>query len=155
MVRAWYGTGHGAARIDRPLAGKTGSTNGNRDAWFVGFSPEIVAGVWVGHDDMASLGPRETGGRAALPIWTDFMEFALSSRPPREFPRPEGVVFGHVDPETGEASESPVAFPGWTPLAAGRKLRRSTYVAPPAEPEPAVAEAHDALMLPAVAAPPP
>ncbi len=135
-VRAWYGTGHAAADLGHPLAGKTGSTNGNRDAWFIGFSPEVAAGVWVGHDAMESLGPRESGARAALPIWNEFMQAVLAARPAREFPRPEGVRFADVDPETGERRESRLAYPGWVPLAAGRRVRQSTFVRPPEPLEP-------------------
>jgi penicillin-binding protein 1A len=104
------GTGHAAVSLGRPLAGKTGTTNDHTDAWFVGFSPEIAAGVWVGFDQNRLLGKGETGGRAALPIWMDFMRPALDGRPPREFELPPGVVFARIDAETGalasETSES-------------------------------------------------
>jgi penicillin-binding protein 1A len=95
------GTGHAAASLGRPLAGKTGTTNDHTDAWFVGFSPEIAAGVWVGFDQNRLLGKGETGGRAALPIWTDFMRPALEGRPPRDFPAPPGIVFARIDAKTG------------------------------------------------------
>jgi penicillin-binding protein 1A len=104
------GTGHAAASLGRPLAGKTGTTNDHTDAWFVGFSPEIATGVWVGFDQNRLLGKGETGGRAALPIWLDFMRPALAERPAREFEPPPGVVFARIDAETGalasEESES-------------------------------------------------
>ena len=95
------GTGRAAAALGRPLAGKTGTTNDHTDAWFVGFSPEIAAGVWVGFDQNRLLGKGETGGRAALPIWLDFMGPALADRPPREFAAPPGVVFARIDAKTG------------------------------------------------------
>ena len=104
------GTGHAAAALGRPLAGKTGTTNDHTDAWFVGFSPEIATGVWVGFDQNRLLGKGETGGRAALPIWLDFMRPALADRPPRDFAAPPGVVFARIDAKTGNlaspASES-------------------------------------------------
>ena len=72
------GTGRKLRRLGRPLAGKTGTTNDQGDAWFVGFSPEFTTGVWVGHDDNRVLGFGETGAGAALPIWSDFMEASPS-----------------------------------------------------------------------------
>jgi penicillin-binding protein 1A len=95
------GTGHAAVSLGRPLAGKTGTTNDHTDAWFVGFSPELAAGVWVGFDQNRLLGKGETGGRAALPIWMDFIRPALEGRPPRDFPAPPGVVFARIDAKTG------------------------------------------------------
>ncbi len=95
------GTGRKARSLDRPLAGKTGTTNEQGDAWFVGFSPDLATGVWVGHDEKRVLGKGETGGRAALPIWIDFMRDALASYPPRDFPVPDGIGFARVDRETG------------------------------------------------------
>lgn len=91
-----HGTAHKAAALGRPLAGKTGTTNEQNDAWFIGFSPEIVTGVWVGFDQKRMLGDKETGGRAALPIWIDYMNTALADRPPSDFPMPEGIEFRRV-----------------------------------------------------------
>ena len=73
-----YGTAASAAKLKHPLAGKTGTTNDYTDAWFVGFSPSITCGVWIGFDEKKTLGPKETGGQAALPIWIDFMRVALA-----------------------------------------------------------------------------
>ncbi len=85
-----HGTGIAAATLKYPLAGKTGTTNNFTDAWFVGFSPSITCGVWVGYDEDKFLGARETGARAALPIWMDFMKAALAGKDPGEFqPPPE------------------------------------------------------------------
>jgi penicillin-binding protein 1A len=95
------GTGKAARRIGRPVAGKTGTTDSYQDALFIGFSPTVVVGVWVGLDHHGTLGEKETGARAALPIWIDFMEQALSGRPYRDFSLPEGVVKVRIDIESG------------------------------------------------------
>jgi len=95
------GTGRAAAFIDRPLAGKTGTTDDFTDAWFVGYAPDLAVGVWVGFDVKKSLGSRETGAQAALPIWSHFMERALAARPRTDFERPEGIVLVPVDRDTG------------------------------------------------------
>lgn len=97
-----HGTGWRAKRLDRTLGGKTGTTNNQRDAWFLGFSRDLVAGVWVGFDEPRTLGNQETGSRAASPIWVDFMERALEGRPDQAFPRPPGVVSVRIDADTGK-----------------------------------------------------
>ena len=97
-----FGTGHGAKSLGRPAAGKTGTTNDSIDAWFMGFTPHVVTGVWVGYDNQKSLGPGETGARAALPIWLSFMKDAVKPYPPMDFPVPQGVVFENIDPNTGK-----------------------------------------------------
>lgn len=91
----------GARRLGRPAAGKTGTTNEARDAWFVGYTPNFVSAVWVGFDDRRPLGRRESGGRTALPIWVDVIRAAEGDAPPREFPRPSGIETATIDPETG------------------------------------------------------
>jgi penicillin-binding protein 1A len=83
-----HGTALAATKLKSPLAGKTGTTNDFTDAWFVGFSPALTAGVWVGYDEKKSLGAKETGARAALPIWMQFMSAALTGRDPAEFQPP-------------------------------------------------------------------
>ena len=83
-----HGTGVAAAKMPYALAGKTGTTNDFTDAWFIGFSPSITAGVWVGYDEKKSLGSRETGGRAALPIWMEFMTAALAGKDSGQFEAP-------------------------------------------------------------------
>lgn len=88
-------------RLKRPAAGKTGTTNSERDAWFVGFTPDLVTGAWVGFDDMRDLGHGEQGARSALPIWTDIMIGALKGAPPRPFTQPPGIVIARIDPTTG------------------------------------------------------
>jgi penicillin-binding protein 1A len=81
-----YGTGAAASSLKHPLGGKTGTTNDFTDAWFLGFSPSVTAGVWVGFDDRQSLGEKETGARAALPIWMEFMRAAIAGKPNETFP---------------------------------------------------------------------
>jgi penicillin-binding protein 1A len=83
-----HGTAISAAGLKYPLAGKTGTTNDFTDAWFIGFSPSITAGVWLGYDEKKSLGAKESGARAALPVWIDFMKSALEGRDPGEFQAP-------------------------------------------------------------------
>jgi penicillin-binding protein 1A len=95
------GTGARARVLARPLAGKTGTTDDATDLWFVGFSPSLVAGVWIGYDIKRSLGSAETGGRLALPIWIQFMQKALADTEPEDFPVPENVVAVRVDHQTG------------------------------------------------------
>ena len=101
------GTGRGARHLGRPLGGKTGTTNNYKDALFIGFSPSIAAGVWVGNDLGGTLGDNETGARAALPIWIEFMSVALDSESHQYFDIPDGVVQARMNPETGRlASEN-------------------------------------------------
>jgi len=95
------GTGAAAASLGRPLAGKTGTSDDCTDAWFIGYTPELVVGVWVGFDTKKSLGSRETGAQAALPIWQQFMEEALRDTPPMPFPEVEGITRQTVDHATG------------------------------------------------------
>lgn len=95
------GTGYKASKLGLPLGGKTGTTNDYVDAWFMGFSPSLAVGVWVGFDKPHSLGNAETGARAALPIWIDFMAPAMKSRPVQDFPVPDGLEFVRVDADNG------------------------------------------------------
>ena len=121
-IREPQGTGGGARDIRASVAGKTGTTNGYYDAWFIGYSPRIVVGVWVGFDDEKSLGRGESGARAALPIWKNIMKFAegeqdeeikeakgktekqLSTEKTKkeEFSVPEGIIFTNIDNEKGK-----------------------------------------------------
>jgi penicillin-binding protein 1A len=89
------------ARLKRPLAGKTGTSSGYKDAWFIGYAPDLLAAVWVGFDDGRSLGQGEAGGKTAVPIWTDFMARALADRPTRDFVTPPGIQITRIDPKTG------------------------------------------------------
>ena len=95
------GTGWRAKALSRPVAGKTGTTNDLRDAWFIGFNPTLVTGVWVGYDDSRQMGKGETGSRAACPIWLYFMRDALKEEPIIPFQHPEGVVITKIDAKTG------------------------------------------------------
>jgi penicillin-binding protein 1A len=95
------GTGIPAQRLERAVVGKTGTSNEARDAWFVGYSPSVVAGVWVGFDDQRSLGKRETGTRTALPIWIDVMEAADKTPKETDFAMPSGVIVARIDPASG------------------------------------------------------
>jgi penicillin-binding protein 1A len=109
---ATVGTGAGAAKLGKPAAGKTGTTNDSFDAWFLGFTRGLVAGVWLGFDqNEMPLGRAETGGRAALPIWLDYMQAALGRRPQPEFPVPDGVVLVAIDRKTGKPSPDGVPEP--------------------------------------------
>ncbi len=120
------GTGRTARALERPAAGKTGTTNDSRDVWFVGFTPDVVASVWVGYDSSRPLGSRVTGGSAAAPIWTDFMGRVLADQPVREFVPPEPVVSppqaiqaaGAVPPGFG-AGPAPAGMPPGAPLDPG------------------------------------
>ncbi len=96
-----HGTGRRVRELNRPVAGKTGTTNNLHDAWFVGYTPRYITGTWVGFDDESSLGKSETGSRAASPIWLGFMKYVLADKPVRVFHIPEGVVFSKIDAETG------------------------------------------------------
>jgi penicillin-binding protein 1A len=131
------GTGRRAAELGRPVAGKTGTTNDTKDAWFVGFTPDLLAGVWVGFDADRSLGARQTGGAAAAPTWTAFMKQALEGRPAVDFPVPEGVSFAQIDRASGlralpgTDAELEVFVKGTEP--------RAHAVLPEAEPEPEAA----------------
>jgi len=87
--------------IKRPIAGKTGTSNNLNDAWFVGYTPRYITGVWVGYDQQRVLGAGEAGGVTAGPIWTEFMQGLLKNEPVRVFQVPEGVVFAKIDAETG------------------------------------------------------
>jgi penicillin-binding protein 1A len=99
------GTGWRLRALQRPLAGKTGTTNDQADAWFMGFSPEIMTGVWVGHDESRILGHGETGSRAAAPIWVDYMSKALAQRPVADFDPPDSIVFARIDRKSGLLAE--------------------------------------------------
>lgn len=103
-----YGTAKGLRRFSEthPCAGKTGTTDNYMDAWFVGYTPSLVTGVWLGHDQPRSEGKGFTGGAAAAPIWGAFMAKALASRPGGDFLQPEGVLTLAIDAETGLPARS-------------------------------------------------
>lgn len=135
------GTGRRARVLDRPVAGKTGTTNDFRDAWFLGYTPHLVAGAWVGFDQERSLGYAETGSRAACPIWLEFMKTAVVNHPKTPFLPPDSVVLAEINRHTGlrAAAEGPHTFTeyfkqGTVPQAQppARLARKS----PPVEPDP-------------------
>ncbi len=96
------GTGRRALQLGRKdLAGKTGTTNDQKDAWFAGFNGDLVAISWTGFDDAQPLGERETGSRAALPMWIDFMREALAGSAETELTQPDGMITVRIDPKTG------------------------------------------------------
>ncbi|MBB5213080.1 penicillin-binding protein 1A [Microbulbifer hydrolyticus] len=96
------GTGRKALVMKRgDIAGKTGTTNGPRDAWFSGYSPYLATSTWVGFDDNTPIGRNEYGGSAALPIWIEFMSAALDGLPERHLPQPDGIVTTRINPRTG------------------------------------------------------
>ena len=100
------GTGRKARTLKRDdLSGKTGTTNNFRDAWFTGFNPDLTASVWVGYDQPRDLGRRESGSKAALPIWIDYMRTALRDKPERERVIPENIVVAHINRRTGQVTD--------------------------------------------------
>ena len=128
------GTGTPARALGRPAGGKTGTTNDFTDAWFMGFTPQITAGVWVGYDDKSiSLGKPETGAIAALPIWLEFMQGALAGKPIQQFQNvvpldkvalTKNVKVDTPDTAPTEAGEGPTTFspsPEAAPAAPGAK----------------------------------
>lgn len=132
------GTGWRAKALMRPVAGKTGTSNDSRDTWFVGFTPDLLCGVWVGYDNMAPLGDNETGGKTACPIFVDFMTSALRNRPARDFRVPSGVVFARVNtqgktgPDGAAASQFEIFKEGSVPAqdktgAEGDQLLKEVY----------------------------
>jgi penicillin-binding protein 1A len=143
-----HGTASAAAQMNHALGGKTGTTNNYTDAWFVGFSPSITCGSWVGFDNRQSLGEKETGARAALPIWVDFMKVALANRPNEAFSRPNAPKRQIQVPVEPDPDAPPDAPPAETP-------------APEPAPQPAVLEPgeqrlpNDAPSSPAPSAAPP
>jgi penicillin-binding protein 1A len=96
-----HGTGARAKVLGRPVAGKTGTTNDEQDAWFMGFSPYLLTGVWVGYDQVRPMGKYETGARAALPIWIDYRSKVEPNYPVQDFQAPPGIVMARVDARTG------------------------------------------------------
>lgn len=99
------GTGGAIAALGRPLAGKTGTTNDAKDVWFVGFAPDLAAGLYMGFDQPRSLGGKETGGAAAVPVFKDFMGEALKDKPKIPFRAPKGIRLVKVNPATGRLAQ--------------------------------------------------
>jgi len=106
------GTATRIKALGRPVAGKTGTTNEQRDAWFIGYTPDMVVGVWVGFDDQTrSMGHDGTGGRTAAPIWLDFMEAALEKQPVHDFELPDGISCLNIDASTGKRAKEYTSHP--------------------------------------------
>jgi penicillin-binding protein 1A len=105
-----FGTGKRAQGLGRQVGAKTGTTNDYKDAWFMGFTPDVVTGVWVGYDDQRSLGPGGTGAKLALPIWFEFMKSVALQYPERRFMVPDGVKLTFIDEKTGKLTDP--AAPG-------------------------------------------
>ena len=95
------GTGRRALELGRPAGGKTGTNQDLRDLMFVGFTPELAAGAWMGYDDFTSMGKKFTAASKVVPWWTDFMKKALQGTPVRNFTVPDGIVFAKIDAQTG------------------------------------------------------
>ncbi len=137
------GTGRAARSLPAKLCGKTGTTNDYTDAWFVGFSPRLTVGVWVGRDKKTSIGKRMTGARAALPIWIRFVKAYLEQltedERAQDFPVPAGVVFSPVDGRTGRRA-TPSCPPAWVLLEAFLDGTEPTEDCPP--------EMHEIVDLP-------
>jgi penicillin-binding protein 1A len=95
------GTATVVRAVGKPIAGKTGTTNDEKDVWFIGFSPDIVCGVYMGYDKPRHIGPRATGGALAAPVVRDFLKVALADKPPIPFPMPQGIKLVRVDAKTG------------------------------------------------------
>ena len=133
---------HGTARRARvlgrsDLSGKTGTTNDQRDAWFYGFNQDIVSVSWVGFDSFQPLGKRETGGKAALPMWIEYMRTALDGIPEKTLPSPSGLVYLRIDPNTGKPAtpdNSDAIFEVFRSELAPSELADNHQLAPPRGP---------------------
>ena len=132
------GTGAAVAQMNHPLGGKTGTTSDFTDAWFLGFSPSVTCGVWVGFDSRQSLGEKETGARAALPIWMTFMKAAIEGKPDEQFPGdgPDRQLLNAAAPLPAKPG---IAQPAPTPTA--RLLKPATTTRPGANPSSTAAHA--------------
>jgi penicillin-binding protein 1A len=133
------GTGRKAKKLKRnDLGGKTGTTNGPRDAWFSGYSSHLVATAWVGFDDYAQLGRNEYGGSAALPIWIDFMAEALKDKQQKNLPQPTGIVSVKINPKTGSrvAPNQPGIYEFFTTETVPQSITKGTQPSTGEEPLP-------------------
>jgi penicillin-binding protein 1A len=123
-----HGTAAAASQMNHALGGKTGTTNNYTDAWFVGFSPSVTCGTWIGFDDRRSLGDKETGARAALPIWMDFMKAAVADVPNEQFPR------ANAPKKKLDVAMTPDQAPAPAPAAADNGDDNVDTTAPPPPP---------------------
>ncbi|MBP7758544.1 MAG: penicillin-binding protein 1A [Alphaproteobacteria bacterium] len=122
------GTGTKIKELNRPLAGKTGTTNRSNDAWFIGFSPDLTVGVFVGFDNPRSLGKKEQGASVAVPIFKDFMEEALEGQPPAPFRRPAGIRNVMVNAKTGARANPGDGNVIWEAFKAGTEPTDEMYM---------------------------
>ncbi len=134
-----HGTGSAASALNHALGGKTGTTNNFTDAWFVGFSPSITCGTWVGYDNRQSLGDKEQGAKVALPIWINFMEAAIADRPNEQFPRANApkrqiAVPANLVPEPSDASDAGDETPKPEPASPSFESAPKETPAPAASP---------------------
>lgn len=129
------GTATRALSLGRPVAGKTGTTNDSRDVWFIGFSPDLVAGVYIGYDQPRTLGKKETGGKVALPAFIDFMKEALKDEPVTPFRVPPGIMMVEVDAKSG--------LPPYAGVPTGKVITEAFVVGGPIfRPQSAIADAN-------------
>ncbi len=135
-----YGTAAAASTLHHPFGGKTGTTNSFTDAWFIGFSPSVTCGVWVGFDDRESLGPKEQGAKVALPIWMDFMQAAIEGKDDETFPSenaPKKVLQVDVTPDSDTDKTPPANVPEDAPDAGSDDMKAAPDTTQPA-PQPAI-----------------
>ncbi|MCB9988210.1 MAG: penicillin-binding protein 1A [Rhodospirillales bacterium] len=122
------GTGVRIKSLNRPLAGKTGTTNDSKDTWFIGFSPDLAVGVFVGFDDPKPMGKKETGSSVAVPIWKEFMEQALENTPPTPFRVPPGVRHVQINAETGARAQPGDERVIWEAFLVGTEPTEKMYI---------------------------
>ena len=122
------GTGARIRSLNMPLAGKTGTTNDSKDAWFVGFSPDLAVGVYIGYDEPKSLGARETGASAAVPVFKDFMQGALKDQPPTPLRIPPGIRQVKINAETGARARPGDTKTIWEAFLAGTEPTDKIYI---------------------------
>ena len=112
------GTAKKALELGRPAAGKTGTSANYRDVWFMGFTPDLLCGVWIGRDDSTPIGDKITGGGAAVPIWLEFMKAAHPATPPHDFAVPTGISFARAQEGSGQPMGPSPSAP-WVPFVRG------------------------------------
>lgn len=140
------GTGWRARVLNRPVAGKTGTTNDQNDAWYIGYSPYLVTGVYVGFDQLTPMGKYETGSRAASPIWVDYRQQVEDDYPVQNFTRPPGVTMARIDPETGLLAPSGSSESYFLPFISGTEpTKRSTVFQEENQSRPAQSSEEDLL----------
>ena len=137
-----HGTAARAAAMKHAFGGKTGTTNNYTDAWFIGFSPSITCGTWIGFDNRQSLGEKETGAAAALPMWMDFMKVAVVDRPDEQFAKPNAPKKQLEVQQATEGEPPPIIVKPFVPEEAYEDDTRQTPAAP--EPAPSKAPNNDA-----------